>query len=157
MSQTDTQHEEVALLEKHVRDLLAILDYQVDLEVQVDEGQVYLNVTGDDADLFIGRNGENLRDMSFLLQELHKAKFPNQELEIQFDADGYQRERENELREMAFNAVTDLTQPGDETTLPPLNPFERRLVHMALAEKGNLETESLGDGLMKQMLVRFVG
>lgn len=144
-------------IEEKARSLVEALSYDVSLETQVDGDKIYLNVVGEDSDYFLTNRGEALKNVSFLLKMFQDKAFADLDLDIKFDADSYLADKEDELRSMALAAREDLATAGDEVTLEPLNPYDRRIVHMTLAEFDDVDTESLGEGHYKRLLVRKKG
>ena len=69
------------------------------------------------------------------------------------DALGYRRGKDIELRQMAKLLAEKARQSGVDQQLGPLNPYERRLVHMAVAEVPGVTTESIGDAFSKTVLI----
>jgi spoIIIJ-associated protein len=69
------------------------------------------------------------------------------------DALGYRKGKDIELRQMAKLLAEKAKQSGADQQLGPLNPYERRLVHMAVAEVPGVTTESIGDAFSKTVLI----
>jgi len=156
MSTTETiKAEERDSVEAALKDMLRALQLDVDLEAEEDGGRLFFNVSGPDARIF-QRKEDNLKSVSLLLQTYHQKMFPKSDLEIRFDANRSMREREKELRAMAFTAADELKKEGDETLLDSLNPYERRIVHMTLQEIAHVDTHSVGEGHYKRLCVRYV-
>ena len=142
--------------EEQLKSLLRAVELDVELEVEVDGNKLYFNVFGPDARYFLRNKEEILKGASFLLQTLHDKVFPDKDIEIRFDANRTLIQKETEMKGIAETAAAKLMGPGDEIILDPLNPYERRLVHIALKEKPNLQTESIGEGHYKRIKVCYV-
>ena len=71
------------------------------------------------------------------------------------DAEGFRAHRKEALEELARNSADEVRRSRRPQLLPPLAPWERRLVHLALSEEPDVETESEGDGFMKRVEVRL--
>jgi spoIIIJ-associated protein len=69
------------------------------------------------------------------------------------DALGYRKGKDSELRQMAKLLAERVKQSGVDQQLGPLNPYERRLVHLAAAEVPGITTESVGDAFSKTVLI----
>jgi spoIIIJ-associated protein len=69
------------------------------------------------------------------------------------DSGGYRKAREEEIAEIARRTAEKARSRGEECVLSPLNPYERRLVHLALKEFPGVETRSLGDGFLKRVAI----
>ncbi len=148
--------EEQTLIEEKVKDLLRALQLDVNLDSRIEDGRLYFNISGSEARFFLaGGKDEILKALSFLLVTWHQMQYPESDLDIRVDANHTLFEREKEVRAMANQAIDSLHNPGDEAILEPLNPYERRLVHMALQDDLRLETESLGEGHHKRICIRM--
>ncbi|MGH9797989.1 MAG: R3H domain-containing nucleic acid-binding protein, partial [Candidatus Polarisedimenticolia bacterium] len=73
---------------------------------------------------------------------------------IHVDSGGFRRQREEEIVEIARLTAEKVLAQGEEQALSPLNPYERRLVHLALSEMDGVETKSVGDGFLKRVVIR---
>jgi spoIIIJ-associated protein len=71
------------------------------------------------------------------------------------DAEGFRAQRKGALEDLAAQSAAEVRRTRRPQLLPPLSPWERRLVHLALAEDPDVETESEGDGFLKRVEVRL--
>jgi len=111
-----------------------------------------LNFEGEQAELLARHRGEPLK----ALQQIVESAFGREsrdERRIFIDALGYRRGKDVELRQMAKLLAEKVKQSGLDQQLGPLNPYERRLVHMAVAEIPGVTTESIGDAFSKTVLI----
>lgn len=117
----------------------------VEVEHSADGPRV--NITGEEAELLVRHRGEPLKalqhvvDMAFGRGQDEKRVF--------VDALGYRKGKDVELRQMARLLAEKVKSTGLDQQLGPLNPYERRLVHMAVAEVAGVATESIGDAFSK--------
>ena len=118
----------------------------IDVE-HADEGP-RLNLTGDEAELLARHRGEPLKALQHVVDMAFGREFGD-EKRIFVDALGYRKGKDIELRQMAKYLAGKVKDTGMEQQLGPLNPYERRLVHMAAAEVPGVKTESLGDAFTK--------
>ena len=111
-----------------------------------------LNITGDEAELLVRHRGEPLK----ALQHVVDMAFGRTLLDgkrVFVDALEYRKGKDIELRSMAKLLAEKAKQSGIDQQLGPLNPYERRLVHMAVAEVPGATTESVGDAFSKTVLI----
>jgi spoIIIJ-associated protein len=111
-----------------------------------------LNFEGDEAELLARHRGEPLK----ALQQIVDSAFGRDirdERRVFIDALGYRKGKDVELRQMAKLLAEKAKQSGMDQQLGPLNPYERRLVHMAVAEVPGVTTESIGDAFSKTVLI----
>jgi spoIIIJ-associated protein len=116
---------------------------------------IQVDLTGSDGEHLLSRKGEGLGALQYLLNRIvyrgRKGK------KIQVDCGGFRKMREDEIVEIAVRSAEKVKAGGEECVLSPLNPYERRLVHIALAEVGGVETRSIGDGFLKQIAIVPIG
>jgi len=152
-----TTRDEREDIEARLRSFIATLEMDVEIDTECKDGSLYFNVHGKDQRYFLANKTEALRSLGFLLQTYLEHRYPDSKTQIKMDADHFHKEKENEINELAHAASAKLTKVGDQVTLDPLNPYDRRLVHIALKEIGNMESKSLGDGHYKRMVISYVG
>ncbi len=154
---TNATLEEREDIEAKLRSFMATLEMDVEIDTEYKDDSLYFNVHGKDQRYFLANKTESLRSLGFLLQTYLEHRYPDSKMQIKLDADHFHQEKENEISELARSASERLSQVGDQVTLDPLNPYDRRLVHIALKEMGNMESKSLGDGHYKRMVISYVG
>jgi spoIIIJ-associated protein len=117
-----------------------------------DTGSALLvDLTGTDRDYLLSRKGEGLSALQYLLNRIiYKGRKGKK---IQVDCGGFRKMRDDEVVEIALRTAEKAKARGEECLLNPMNPYERRLVHLALAELGGVETRSVGDGFLKRISV----
>ena len=119
-----------------------------------DLGGPVFEIEGDDAGLLIGRRGDTLKALQFLVKYLVSQKL-NANVNMLVDVEGYQDRRYQSLMSMARRVAQRVTDSGRPITLEPMPPSERRIVHMALADHPRVTTESAGSGSSRQVVVQL--
>jgi len=104
-----------------------------------------LDIEGDDLGLLIGRRGETLASLQYLLN-LMASRQLGQHLSFTVDVEGYRRRREHQINSMARRLADQVKRTGRPAIMEPMPPNERRIVHLALAEDSRVETSSVGEG-----------
>lgn len=104
-----------------------------------------LDVEGEDLGLLIGRRGQTLASLQYLLN-LIVAKKIGKRASFGVDVDGYRRRREEALINLAKRTAARVRGTGRSVTLEPMPPNERRIVHITLADDPNVMTVSIGEG-----------
>lgn len=123
--------------------------------VESDEEPITLNIRSDDPStlsLLIGKRGETLSSLQ-LLVSLIVAKQTGARERIIVDAESYRERREHNLRAMAQRVAQQVRRSGHPIMLEAMPPNERRIIHMALAESGDISTESTGEGDQRRVVV----
>jgi spoIIIJ-associated protein len=104
-----------------------------------------LDIEGDDLGLLIGRRGETLASLQYLLN-LMASRQLGQHISFTVDVEGYRRRRERQINTMARRLADQVKRTGRPAIMEPMPPNERRIVHLALAEDSRVETSSVGEG-----------
>jgi spoIIIJ-associated protein len=112
---------------------------------------IEVDLSGPDRDLMLDHRGEALNALQYLLNRVvYRGRIGRK---IHLDSEGYRRSREDEIVEIARRTAEGVLARGQESLLSPLNPYERRLVHLALGEIEGIGTRSVGDGFLKRIAV----
>ncbi|MBR61931.1 MAG: hypothetical protein CL904_04650 [Dehalococcoidia bacterium] len=117
-----------------------------------DGGGPVFNVEGEDSGLLIGRRGETLRGLQFLVNFISNIELGFRPEAI-IDVGGYQERRKKSLQNMARNVSLKVAQSGRSITLEPMSAYDRRLVHLALSDNPEVITQSVGSGVDRQVVV----
>ena len=122
--------------------------------VQNDDGEdhLVLNVSGEDADLLIGRKGQTLEALQYIARLMLVRKTGSQ-ISLTIDAENYRRRRYEDLRTLARNVADQVRQNKTSIRLEPMSPYDRRIVHMALADDPDVSTESIGEGETRKVVI----
>src|SRR5258705_5212593 len=110
------------------------------------------NLTGDDAELLVRHRGEPLKALQHVV-DMSYGRSLEGEKRVFIDALEYRKGKDIEMRNMAKFLAGKVKESGIDQQMGPLNPYERRIVHMAVAEVPALTTESLGDAFSKTVLI----
>lgn len=108
-------------------------------------GGPVIDITGPDSGLLIGRRGQTLHSLQFIVSMIVRREF-GEGIRVSLDVEQYRRRRENSLRDMARKVAERVVQTGRVITLEPMSPADRRIIHLALSNNPNVDTESVGYG-----------
>jgi len=122
------------------------------VEVEESPDGPRLNLSGDEAELLVRHRGEPLKALQHVV-DMAFGRTLADEKRIFVDALAYRKGKDIELRNMATFLAEKAKQSGVDQQLGPLNPYERRIVHMAVAEIPGVTTESVGDAFSKTVLI----
>jgi spoIIIJ-associated protein len=111
-----------------------------------------INLTGEDGGILVRRGGEGLQALQHLVATAFRRQLGD-DTRIVVDCNGYRRDKDAELKQMAVFAAEKARLTGSPQELGPLNPYERRIVHMAIAEVPSVSSESIGDAFMKTVII----
>lgn len=125
-----------------VEQLVNLLGFEA--KVDVDEQNHTIDIDCDQHALLIGKKGETLRSLQHLINAMIRRHNPELEF-YSIDVGGYKKARIEKLQHIATEAATEVVSSGREKRLPSMNAFERRQVHMVLAENPDITTASEGE------------
>src|SRR5207245_7476886 len=111
-----------------------------------------LNLTGDEAELLVRHRGEPLKALQHIVDSSYGRSMEGDK-RVFVDALEYRKGKDIELRQMAKFLAQKAKDSGLDQQLGPLNPYERRIVHLAVAEVPAVATESVGDAFSKTVLI----
>jgi len=117
-----------------------------------DVGGPVFDIDGDDSGLLIGRRGDTLRALQFLVSFIASRRLGDR-VNLFVDVSGYQERRYETLRSLAQRNARRVASSGREITLEPMPPNERRIVHMALADDPDVNTISNGVGDGRRVVI----
>jgi len=111
-----------------------------------------LNVEGDDLGILIGRRGQTLSCLQYLVRIIvgHQEKVW---LPIVIDVEGYKQRRCDALQALAFRIAEQVTQRKEPFALEPMPAFDRRIIHLALVDHPDVTTESSGEGEARRVVI----
>jgi spoIIIJ-associated protein len=111
-----------------------------------------MDVSGEDLGILIGRRGETLSSLQFLVNLVVSRKLKARTA-FGIDIEGYRRRREEALKGLALRMADRVKSTGQSITLEPMPPNERRIVHLALAKDPNVITVSIGEGENRKVAI----
>ncbi len=114
--------------------------------------EAVLDVTGDELGLLIGRRGETLASLQYILNLVVRRR-THSHLTFGVDVEGYRRRREVMLNGLARRMADRVRATGQSLTLEPMPPAERRIVHLALANDPDVLTVSIGEGDARKVAI----
>ena len=113
---------------------------------------IALEVKGDDLGILIGRRGETLAALQYIVRLIvahhQKARVP-----LTIDVEGYRQRRYRSLRELALRLAQKAISTGQSMTLEPMPADERRIVHLALSVNPDVVTQSIDEGEMRKVVI----
>lgn len=125
-------------------------------QCQEDDNTVNVNITGPDLGILIGRRGDTLDALQYLLN-LSVQKHFTERVRIVLDVEGYRQRREETLIRLAKRLAERVKRTGYRVVLEPMSPQERRIIHTALQDDPNVFTFSEGDEPFRKVVISMKG
>ncbi len=141
----------------YMQDFLISLLAKMHLQGEVDafvkeEKTLYLVMEGPDMGILIGRRGQTLNSLQYLLNVILHRKFDT-DARLIVDVEGYRSRREKTLQRLAISLARNVVATGKSIALEPMPPQERRIIHMALQENSAVVTYSEGEGSLRKVVI----
>ena len=132
---------------------LLLLEGSYDIEESDEALQVLIETK--DAGRLIGFKGENLESLQLLLNQLMSRKAGENEFKrVLVDVEGWRKQKEEELASRAKSWIEEVKTSGEELELEPMSPWQRRIVHMVVSDTEGIESESIGEGRDRHLVIR---
>ncbi len=117
---------------------------------QLEDG-TRITIEGDECDLFLQNKAEGLDALQHLVNAAFRREHPSGHIVV--DCLDYRKGKDGELRETAMILAERARETGEPQEVGPLNPYARRIVHLAVAEISDVSSESIGDAFMKTVVI----
>ena len=115
-------------------------------------GGPVIDLSGEDSGLLIGRRGQTLQALQFLVTLIVRNKL-GEDVRVVLDVENYRQRRESSLRDMAAKVASRVAQTQRSITLEPMPPADRRIIHTSLAQHPEVRTESAGEGENRKVTI----
>ena len=117
---------------------------------------IMLDISGDDLGLLIGWRGETLRALQTTLN-LMMGEEGADGRRVVLDVERYRARREDQVRELALRLASRVKRSGERYTLDPMHAYERRVIHLTLADDPGVRTESSGQEPARRVVIHPTG
>ncbi len=117
-----------------------------------DEDRLSLSIDAQDPGLLIGKQGQTLEALQYLLTKM-VAKRARRKVRVFIDIESYRARHQEALTQLAIKSGEKVKKTGKPVTLNPMNPHDRRIIHLALQGDKDVKTMSRGEGLYKKVVV----
>lgn len=159
LSERKSEEKDVASLAKETLEkLLSLMDIdaQVQLQMPIEAAEsspmATLDITGEDLGILIGRRGETLAALQYTINLILSRQLKTR-VSVAIDVEGYQKRRQDSLRNLALRMAERAKATGQTMTLEPMPAKERRIVHLVLADDPLVTTESVGIGESRKITI----
>jgi len=137
---------------RFLREILVNMGVFAQVEIFKRPGYVMLNINGDDLGKLIGRHGQTLNALQYLVN-LAVHKDSDEEDCVIIDVAGYRKRREENLRRLALSTAERVKRKGKKEILNPMSPQERRIIHLTLQNNKEVVTHSEGEDPYRRVII----
>lgn len=121
-------------------------------EYEGDEGELILDITGDDLAILIGRHGRTLDALQFVVSAI-TVRSMGFRYPVVVDVEGYKSRQREKLESIARSTANKAASQHRSVKMRPMTPYERRIVHIALRDDDRVDTASEGEGSARHVVV----
>ena len=146
--------EDKEVAHKFLRDMLNAMDIKAEIMSKVSDEGLYINLTGSKMGLIIGRRGQTLDSLQYLVSlVVNKGKPKNSHVKVIVDTEDYRQKREETLERLARRLADKVHRSGQYVELEPMNPYERRIIHASLQNYKGIVTYSEGEEPNRKVII----
>jgi spoIIIJ-associated protein len=145
-------HEALETLKVLFDRIVRHIDPAARIETATSHDEVIFNIIGDGSGIFIGKKGQTLEALQYLLNKI-RARQAADMPHILVDSEGYRSRHVENLESLAMRLGEKAKKKGGTVITPPLNAADRRIIHMKLKHDTSLTTWSKGEGVMRKVII----
>ena len=135
-----------------VQDVANAMGLTLTAEIEDTPEATRINLSGEDGGALIRGGGEGLQALQHVVATAFRRQL-GEDGRIVVDCNGFRKDKDAELRQMARFMAEKAKSTGMPQELGPLNPYDRRIVHLEIAEDPTVSSESIGDAFMKTVII----
>ncbi|MBN2298638.1 MAG: Jag N-terminal domain-containing protein [Deltaproteobacteria bacterium] len=132
-----------------ISDLLTHMNMSSEIKIREDG---VIEIIGDGSGIIIGKRGATLDALQFIVNRILN-KDRSEPVYVTIDTEGYRQRHMDHLRSMAFKMGQKARRTGQSVSLERMNPYDRRIIHLALKNDSRVNTKSIGDGIFKKIVI----
>jgi spoIIIJ-associated protein len=144
--------EEIEIAKELTKGLLERMGVRTEVEGFLKEGNLYIEIKGDQEGILIGKHGRTLESLQMLVNRMVNKRLKNA-MRVILDIDDYRKRRADSVTLMALRLGDEAKRTGHSQVAGLLNAYDRRIIHLTLKEDPFLKTESIGEGELKKVKI----
>lgn len=137
-----------------LENILGMLALEGSFEVIEGPEEVTVTIEANDAGRLIGFKGDNLDALQLIVNQMISRKYPDEYKRVVIDVGGWRKNKEGELEAQARRWAEEVLENGQQIELDPMPSWQRRIVHLVLEEVEGVESESLGEGRERHLVIK---
>ncbi|MBA7468270.1 hypothetical protein ES707_03513 [subsurface metagenome] len=139
-------------VKEELNEILKLMGTEAEITTSLEEGKVVADIKSENGAILIGKKGQTLNALQ-LIVNLIVNRDEKTRTKVIVDTENYRQRRENALMKMAGEVADEVKSKGRSRELEPMNPAERRVIHLALKDDRDVETTSQGEGNFRRVVV----
>ena len=151
-----TISEEEAVVKELIEKLISLMGLELEVYVEERENDFFVNVTGNDAAVFIGKHGDSIEEFQVVVNSIYnKGKSREESKRVTIDSNNYIQKRQETLTNLAKRTAGKVVREHKDFKFEAMNSYERRIIHTALADHDKVITESYGNEPNRYIMVKL--
>lgn len=138
--------------ENFLREIFLTMGLIVKINTEMKDKHLFIELTGDDMGILIGKRGQTLDALQYLVNLVVNKKSPYY-ISVMLDTENYRQRRRETLESLAFNLAKKVKHTRKNVVLEPMNPYERRIIHSALQNDRYVTTYSEGEEPYRNVVI----
>ncbi|MGQ9610143.1 MAG: RNA-binding cell elongation regulator Jag/EloR [bacterium] len=135
-----------------LKTILKEMGIESEVENRIENGNIYLTIRTQNPAILIGRRGATLNSVQYLVNCIvNRSSLVKRKIII--DAEQYRKRRAEILTNLAYRLASKVKMTGQEVVVEPMNPQDRRIIHMALQNDSQITTFSRGEGPLRRVVI----
>lgn len=132
--------------------ILDEISTEATISVEQNSERVLFNITNDNAAIVIGKRGQTLEAIQYLVEKAINRQNKNR-IRVQVDIEGYLKNRKDSLKQLATRTAQKVKRTGKPASVGQMNAHDRRIVHLTLKSDNLVRTQSMGDGFYRKLVI----
>jgi spoIIIJ-associated protein len=149
----DDTEQRMTWLRRTLGEIIELMGIKAHVEAHQREGKIFLEIKGDGSGLIIGKHGQTLDALQYIMNKIAGHRYREQRERVVLDTENYRGRRVGALENMALRMREKARKSRKPVTVGPLNPQDRRIIHITLSADEDVRTESKGDGFYKKLVI----
>ena len=145
--------ERVTWLRTTLGEIIELMGIKAHVEAQRREGKIFLEIKGDGSGLIIGKHGQTLDALQYIINKIAANRYKELREKAILDTENYRGRRAEALKNMTLRMREKVKRLKKAVTIGPLNPQDRRVIHITLSGDEDVRTESKGEGFYKTLVI----
>jgi len=143
-------------IKNEIAEFLKKTTYEVEIEIlSPKDNTIFVNLKSEDPKVLIGEKGETLLAIQHILKIILKRKLDIKDsFYLDIDINNYKKKKYLYLKELARSVAQEVILAKKEKILPPMPAYERRIIHLELADNPNIRTESIGEEPERKIIIK---
>jgi len=142
----------VATAKKALQVILETIEVEYNIDVKKRDDQIVVNIRCENENYLIGKRGTTLDAVQYLVNRIAN-KHAQEKIQVVLDTSNYRVNRKEHLQRLALRLSRKVKTTGKSVTVPPMNPHDRRIIHLTLQDDPAVKTLSRGNGFMRRVII----